>query len=484
MVFKVNNNGDSFKLPKIKLDLSKGLTGAESSASIFAGKNVKDDTLYPLNFNFSEMQKEETDTYISYTHNGMKTTFYKRENSEEFESIKYESEYFDDIKQYQVFYNEKGNQIRKEELFKDDNELATREILYREDNSKIPTYQKDVFKEGEQFLTRETFYDEEGNATIKTVCANGDIIIQKKLSNQEALSSEISIQKKSFGLSNADIFIKNEKGELVKAGNIFDNKYGITLNDLHLPKMRELSKEELRDFPEGKAIIIEKQLPNGKNLQEIGCYKNGQFVSLAPNRYGEIEEKIYSINGDKGNLRLERSKCGTVTTDYIYTNNNNFTAESRDNGEPLYFITTDSKGYKVKTYAYHKTPFSRTYFDRSGNEVIEFFNCKKKKWMKEYPAQPVFISYTPISGKSPLLLDKLKEMPFGTEVKVEVVNGHLGLKVFNAKYQELKEPDGTKTKCYVYEFTCKDTDKNYMLVFEVLDDYSAGRCLYRGESLY
>ena len=46
MVFNVNNNGDPFKLPKIKIDLSQGLVGAGDSVSVFGNQKTIEESLF------------------------------------------------------------------------------------------------------------------------------------------------------------------------------------------------------------------------------------------------------------------------------------------------------------------------------------------------------------------------------------------------------------------------------------------------------
>ncbi len=487
MVFNVNNNGDSFKLPKIKLDMNQWQVGAGNPISVFGNQNALEESLLPMDFNLMDIQKEETDAYVAYTRNGIKTTFYKREGSDTFESIKYESEHFEDIKEFQVFYDENGNQTRRLEIFKDDHELATKEIHYKENNPTQPMYQKETFKPGGEYSTRETFYDNNGQLTIKTLCTNGDIIIQKP-TEKFPNSPELIIPKNSFGIKDANIYIKDSKGNLMPAGNIFKNDYGINLDDLHLPKLNELSVEELRDFPENKLVIKEVKTPYGKIAQEIGCYKNGEFVSYALDKEGKIEERFYSINGAKDNLRLEHSKCGDVTTEYIY-DGDQVTEHSRSNGQPFYSITTDKKGRKIKTYAYETLPFSRTYLDKNGNEVVEFYNRIKNTWMKDFPAQPKYISYTAhmIDGKDSVLLDKLKQMPPGTKVKFQVNSSADSsnpdiYRVFDGVYDHFIDENGNIIEGYMREYISQGSGKKCVVVYEVLPDYSAGRVIYINRS--
>ena len=486
MVFNVNNNGDPFKLPKIKIDLSQGLFGAENPNTVFGDQNFKENSPFAVDFSLLNIQKEETDTTISYTRNGIKTTFFKRENSDIPASVKYESVYFEDIKSYQIFYDETGKPTRREEIFKDDNELATKEVTYDKKNPDKPVYQIEKFKEGHEYLTRETFYDKNGKLIVRINCANGDVIIQKP-TEKDFNKPEVIIPKGSFGLKDANIYIKGSKGERINAGNIFKNNYGIMLDDLNLPKLDELSEEELRDFPEDKLIIKEEKNPYGVVSQEIGCYKNGKFVSFALNKEGNVEEKVYSIGEAKDDLKLEHSKYGAVTTEYIY-HGDSVIAQSMTNGAPFYSITTDSKGNKIKTYAYEKKPFCRTRYDKNGNEITEFYNQIKNKWTKEYPAQPVFVSYTAHSvfGKSEVLLDRLKTIPSGTKVKIQVnissIPNDVNIRIYDAKYVEIPDADGNQKGYFVHEYTCKGSGEKCIDVYEVLPDFSAGRRLYTGSA--
>lgn len=482
MVFNVNNNGDPFKLPKIKLDFSQGSVESGNPLSIFNKEKNKESEFFPADFNLLEIKKEETDTTVSYTRNGLKTIFYKRENSDVPESIKYESEYFEDLKYYQIFYDEVGNPIRREEIFKDDNELATKEILYSKEKPNQPVYQKEVFKEGEEFLTRETFYDELGCATVKTLCANGDIIIKKQLPDKTE-TPEIIVPNESFGVDGVDIFTKNEKGELVKSGNIFDNQFGINLDDLHLPKIKDLTREELSNYPKNAPIILEKELPRGRVVQEVGAYRNGKFISYSLNKDKKVEENFYSIGLSSADLRLEHSKCGSVTTEYVYSGDE-VTAQSLNDGMPFYYITTDARGNKTKTFAYEKYPYSRVKVNKKGEETLEFFNQLTKKWSKEYPGQPVFISYSGSAGRSPASLEKFKEMPLGTKVKIEfnksTVPYDVDIKLIEAEYRELTDTNNVTRRYYVREYDCKGSGEPCIEIFEIKEDFSAGRRFYSG----
>lgn len=384
------------------------------AGSIFSAENIK--------------KTENPDGSVSYAENGITTTYIKDESGE-LKAVEYHFEHGDresvkheynnktqttqetfregDLQTRTTVY-EDGKPEHKTEIFAENHKLKSRETRYK--NGK-PDYQIETFKDNEEIKQKEYFYDKNGNATIKSTHADGSISIKKA-----GMGEELYFPFETFGKQNAKTYIL-KGNELQFAGDFFNNKYGITLEDLHLPNLQTKTINTPDNLPQGTLVTH-----NG----EIGMFKNGKFVSYAPDNKGTAQ-KEYTIDNigfpDKLARKEVNSGRNKIITEYEYKENVANFGKTYIDGRLLCEVIKDTENdVEILKFASDREPFSRIRKDRKGNEITEFYN--NGKWSTKYPNQPVKIPNYEMDGvfDKDAKASKLLAMPVGTEVSL-AING-------------------------------------------------------------
>lgn len=398
--------------PELKMLKQDGVLNA---GSIFSGEHIK--------------KTENPDGSISYAENGITTT-YTKDESGEVKTVEYHFEHGD----RESIKHEYGDKTQTtKETFRENSAIQTRTSVYK--NGK-PDYQIETFKDNEEIKQKEYFYDKNGNATIKSLHADGSISIKKA-----GMNEELYFPAETFGKENAETYIL--KGEnLQPAGDFFHNKYGITLEDLHLPDLQKISANELNNMLEDTLFTY-----NG----EIGKFTDGKFVSYTLDNKGTAQ-KEYTIDHtgfpDKLTRKEVTSGKNKIITNYEYKADSINLGKTYIGNKPFYEVIKDTENdFEILKFASDREPFSRTRKDKKGNEIIEFYN--NGKWTTKYPNQPVKIpdyEMSNIPGDKDIKAAKLLAIPVGTQVKISI-NGI-------ERIGEKKEItiNGETTLAYVFDY--------------------------------
>lgn len=405
----------------------------------------------------AKLVKKETEKEIVYETNDYKKTFEKREGNEIPASMTVENDKSPE-KYYKETYDEQGNITSTLIKYIDSSELeSVKTELYKNGN---PKYELETFRKGEDILTRETFYDKNGNRTIKTVEKDGTIVLEKP----DLHDKKIYLGKDIFAKLNVDLY-RDVNGKAVVDGNIFENIYDISLEDLHLPQVNDLSKEELANFPDETLIVwVEKDFLEFSKKQ-VGYFENGKFISFSSERNG-INKNEYSLDDEGRPYKLQKSYIGDTVTEYAYSDDG-VSGVTTVNGSMIYSTVKDPvKGTETRYYANDGgVPFSRVRKDRKGNLVPEYYNRSTKKWSDKFP-QNILVST--------MQEEKRKEIPLGTHVRVRpLMDDGPSYDTVEAVKDKI-EILGREKVCYVRRYRSKVNDVDVTKVYMILEDGNCG----------
>lgn len=393
---------------------------------------------------------KDDDKEIIYQSGSIQYICEKRPNSDIPLSVKIIDTESNELEYTHTFFDESGKELSKIEKYKPDQPIQTRETFFDKDNN--ISFQKELFSPDKNITQKEYFYKNGINTTVKTTLKDGSLVMEKPQFGPH----KIYIPSSDFGKSNVNIYVLDEKNNTkIPAGDIFNNRLGITLEDLQFPSL-----EDGNSSSNGTPVVMTS--PQIRGLQ-IGYYSGNNFISFSKDG-NRTSKNIYILDQDRNPLRIEKSFSGDLVTEYTYNDNGSQAVTSR--GDNMIYLTVKdgTKNTETRYYALDRgRPFSRTKTDRKGREIKEFYNAKTNKWSKEFPKVNI----------SRLTPEKRAEIPLGAKVMTNIPGFINTIDVEKIEIEIM----GNKTEVYK-STTINDATKTEIIqIFEILPDGNCGNLI-------